>query len=92
LGTVFELFFDSYYAVGSLELILVYLVPLLRRKRVVRRDRKDFLTLFGLMNLDFFLIIFLAYFSHYSHVGEVSSPLLDYLGLTLVIGGESFRV
>ncbi|QKR00779.1 isoprenylcysteine carboxylmethyltransferase family protein [Metallosphaera tengchongensis] len=89
---MFTLLFLTFYIWLVVDLTFAYLIPAVRRRRVVKRDYRDLaylqLTIFAAI----FLLFYFAFFSYYSGIGEVRSPLLYWLGVPLTFLGEGFRV
>ena len=84
---VFYTVFSVFYGV---DFILTYGVPLVRRRLRKKRDRTFTILLLSLFLTAYFSFFF-GYFSYYTGIGELPLPFL-YVGLALIVIGESFRI
>ncbi|BCU70120.1 methyltransferase family protein [Stygiolobus caldivivus] len=86
------LFYTVFFVFYGADFVMTYGIPLTRGRREVRkRERKSFFIFFATMYFTVTFSFFFGYFSYYSGIGEL--PLLFlYVGTSLIIVGESFRL
>ncbi|QIW24109.1 isoprenylcysteine carboxylmethyltransferase family protein [Sulfolobus sp. S-194] len=87
-----DLFYAVYFIVFSVDLIIGYGIMLMRRRAEVRkREFSTFLIFIGALFFTIFFSFFFGYYSYFSGIGELPEVFI-YIGLILMIAGESFRL
>ena len=85
-------FYTVFFVFYGADMVMTYGIPLIRGRREVRkRERKSFFIFFATIYFTVSFSFFFGYFSYYTGIGELPLPFL-YVGTSLVIVGESFRL
>ncbi len=72
-----------------LEFIQLFIIPFVRRKKAIKKERKSTIILILGIALNVFFIEFFAFYTYYSGIGYLGNTL--YIGLGLVILGIIIR-